>query len=201
VTKYKNRWIQFIEENPMKIPGFNMSQTVKPSLFKHSTNSPHHSADDNFGSDNDSGWGDDWNDRQQDNRKKGQHGQHGQHQHQQKFQKEEKSQFFYKSNTSKPNGGNDFDEHFGFNTMQPTEQHQYGHPQGGFNNSPGFRPGPQGHNFGYHSNNPNQQRKNKPFNTNQQNQGQGQGQGQQGPGQGQGQGQGQGNKWGYTNFF
>jgi hypothetical protein len=206
VTKYKNRWIQFIEENPMKIPGFNTSQTVKPSLFKHSTNSPRQSHDDNFGSDNDSaGWGEDWGD----NRKKGQHHhqqqhQH-QHQHQQKFQKEEKSQFFYKSNTSKPNG-NDFEEHFGFNAMQPTEQqqqHGYGHPQGGFTNSPGFRPGGQGHNFGYNNNNAHNQRKqNKPYNTNQQHQGQAQGhQGQGQQHQGQNQGQGQGNKWGYTNFF
>ena len=33
VPKYKNHWIQFLEENPMKIPGLN-AQTVKPSLFK-----------------------------------------------------------------------------------------------------------------------------------------------------------------------
>ena len=33
VPKYKNRWIQFLEENPMKIPGLN-AQTIKPSHFK-----------------------------------------------------------------------------------------------------------------------------------------------------------------------
>lgn len=39
VPKYKNRWIQFLEENPMKIPGLN-AQTVKPSLFKPSGGYP-----------------------------------------------------------------------------------------------------------------------------------------------------------------
>jgi len=33
VPKYKNHWIQFLEENPLKIPGI-AAQTVKPSLFK-----------------------------------------------------------------------------------------------------------------------------------------------------------------------
>lgn len=31
-TKYKNRWIQFIEENPLKIPGTNRPH--RPSIFK-----------------------------------------------------------------------------------------------------------------------------------------------------------------------
>lgn len=31
-TKYKNRWLQFIEENPLKIPGNN--RTHRPSIFK-----------------------------------------------------------------------------------------------------------------------------------------------------------------------
>lgn len=33
VLKYKNYWIQFLEENPLKIPGLT-AQTIKPSLFK-----------------------------------------------------------------------------------------------------------------------------------------------------------------------
>jgi hypothetical protein len=36
VSKYKNRWIQFIEENPLKIPGVNSTRTHRPSLFKNS---------------------------------------------------------------------------------------------------------------------------------------------------------------------
>jgi hypothetical protein len=37
VAKYRSRWAQFIDENPMKIPGVNTTQTVKPSLFKNSS--------------------------------------------------------------------------------------------------------------------------------------------------------------------
>lgn len=34
VTKYRNRWLQFIEENPLKINTLQPGQTTKPSLFK-----------------------------------------------------------------------------------------------------------------------------------------------------------------------
>jgi len=132
VTKYKNRWIQFIEENPMKIPGFNNLQTVKPSLFKHNPQHSNPASDDNLSrdaSDNDMGWGnDDWNDPRQDPRKKG------------KGSKEEKSQFFYTSN--KPSGfGNEFEgeDRFGFNTMHHPENSNYAQ-------SPGLRGPNQGFN-------------------------------------------------------
>ena len=36
VPKYKSRWIQFLEENPMKIPGIT-AQTIKTSNFKPAT--------------------------------------------------------------------------------------------------------------------------------------------------------------------
>ena len=45
VAKYRSRWTQFIDDNPLKIPGLNPSQTVKPSLFKSQSlaeNSPSH---------------------------------------------------------------------------------------------------------------------------------------------------------------
>jgi len=34
VTKYKNRWLQFIEENALKVSNLQPGQTTKPSLFK-----------------------------------------------------------------------------------------------------------------------------------------------------------------------
>ena len=34
VAKYKTRWIQFIEENPLKVPGVANLKTHRPSLFK-----------------------------------------------------------------------------------------------------------------------------------------------------------------------
>jgi hypothetical protein len=37
VAKYRSRWAQFIDENPMKVPGVASNQTVKPSLFKSSS--------------------------------------------------------------------------------------------------------------------------------------------------------------------
>jgi len=37
VAKYRSRWAQFIDENPMKVPGMTGMQTTKPSLFKNSS--------------------------------------------------------------------------------------------------------------------------------------------------------------------
>mmetsp|Transcript_22393 Transcript_22393/g.19296 ORF Transcript_22393/g.19296 Transcript_22393/m.19296 type:complete len:132 (-) Transcript_22393:754-1149(-) len=34
VPKYKSKWIQFIEDNPLKVPNVNFSQNPKPSIFK-----------------------------------------------------------------------------------------------------------------------------------------------------------------------
>jgi len=187
-TKYKNRWIQFIEENPMKVPGFNSSLPVKPSLFKQA---PHHFHSNNDSDDNlsrhsdDAGWGgDDWNDprqqQQQQDRKKNFN----------KNAKEEKSQFFYNSN--KPNMGNypmEYeDDRFGFNMMHHHHQHQ---PQDnvGYTNSPGMR---GGQNPGGYNNN-----KNKGRNMNPNNQG-GQNNQQRQFVEKQGQGQG---KWGYNSFY
>lgn len=140
VTKYKNRWIQFIEENPMKIPGFNMSQTVKPSQFKQGLGNSNPSFEDNLSSDNDAPWhGEEWGNepKQQDQKKRGS-----------KFsQKEEKSQFFYKSN--KPPGGNmpeDYEgEGFGFGPGPGQYPEQGGYVSSpGYNQSPGLRGGPSG---------------------------------------------------------
>lgn len=174
VTKYKNRWIQFIEENPMKIPGFNNLQTVKPSLFKHNPQGSNPASDDNLSgrndSDNDMGWGnDDWNDPRQDGRKKG------------KGSKEEKSQFFYTSN--KPTGyGNEYEggeDRFGFNTMHHPENSNYAQ-------SPGLR----GPNQGFNKN----ANKGKGYG----NQGGHQKQQQYGGG---GDKQGNNKQWGYNNFY
>lgn len=37
VTKYRNRWMSFVEENPLKIPNISVNQVMKPSLFKASS--------------------------------------------------------------------------------------------------------------------------------------------------------------------
>jgi len=39
VAKYRSRWAQFIEENPLKIPSANTAQTTKPSQFKNASQS------------------------------------------------------------------------------------------------------------------------------------------------------------------
>ena len=36
IAKYRSRWAQLIDENPMKIPGLNTSQPLRPSQFKNS---------------------------------------------------------------------------------------------------------------------------------------------------------------------
>jgi len=181
-TKYKNRWIQFIEENPMKVPGFNPSQPVKPSLFKHAPhNSSNPASDDNLSRDSDDmGWnGDEWNDMRQEGKKKFP-----------KNPKEEKSHFFYTSN--KPNMGNypveyEGEERFGFNIIQ---QH---HPENvSYSSSPGLR----GQNLGggYNkNNNKNNQKQNMNHPNNQR---------QQFMEKPQPQPQGNNpNKWGYNSFY
>lgn len=177
VTKYKNRWIQFIEENPMKIQGFNTNQTVKPSLFKHNINSPLQAPEDPFGrdaSDNDTGApGDDWGDQ---NKKKAA-----------KLPKEEKSQFFYKSNKPPGNFGPGYegDEGFAFNMGNFGDNMYMGNQ--------GFRPGMDdrshaAQNIGFNNFN-----KGKPQYSQQQQQQQQQKQYQEK--------QNEQAKWGYNSFF
>lgn len=171
VTKYKNRWIQFIEENPMKIQGFNTLQPVKPSLFKNNINSPLQAPANVFGedgSDNDTGVpGDDWSDQ---GRKKG--GKGG---------KEEKSQFFHSSN--KPSGnfmppGYGGDEGYGGFQMQ-------GFSEGGYMQSQGFRADMEDRSHGGQNAGFNNFMKGKPqFSQHQQ------------PKK-----QNDGGKWGYNNFY
>jgi len=174
-AKYKSRWIQFLEENPMKIPGFNPSQPVKPSLFKHA---PHHShsnpaSDGNISRDSDDmGWnGDDWVDPRLEGKKKFP-----------KNAKEEKSQFFYTSN--KPNMGNypmEYDDdRFGFNMMQ----HPHDNMNMNYTNSPGMR----GQNPGFNPNNKNKSKNpSNPYNQNNQRQFT--------------EKQGNTGKWGYNSYY
>jgi hypothetical protein len=128
VIKYKNRWLQFIEENPMKIPGMNQ-QTVKPSIFKNTSNSPHLSSEGNLsreGSDNDTNWqGEDWNDPKQQQQQPG---------GKKRASKEEKSQFYSYKNTKPPGtfmpGDPQGYEGFGFNPQM--------NPEGRFEANQGF---------------------------------------------------------------
>jgi len=80
VPKYKNYWIHFLEENPLKIQGL-VAQTVRPSLFKPSGN-----YSDNGSEANSPRTADGWS---HDSSKKG-------------FPKDEKSQFYHERNKMGP---------------------------------------------------------------------------------------------------
>src|SRR5690349_21516709 len=59
VTKYRTRWLQFIEENPLKVPNLSPVQTMKPSLFKSGSGQFSESTPDAYGrpTDNSTGEG------------------------------------------------------------------------------------------------------------------------------------------------
>ena len=122
VPKYKNRWIQFLEENPMKIPSLN-AQTVKPSLFKTSSG---FSDSDNSPRTSEGG-------RSYNNKKNT------------KDLKEEKSQFYHdrnkgnyhpqKMNNPGPNWGEDAGDDYSWNNNYQ-HQHQQQQQHSGFEAKP-----------------------------------------------------------------
>lgn len=82
VPKYKNHWLQFLEENPMKIPGLNVQ---KPSIFKPVGPDPY-SAGSNSELNSPGIGGDQW----------GYNSQEGKRPH--KDSRDEKSQFYHEKN-------------------------------------------------------------------------------------------------------
>ncbi len=90
VPKYKNHWLQFLEENPMKIPGLNVQP--KPSLFKPVGPDPY-SAGSNSEVNSPGIGGDQW----------GYNSQEGKRPH--KDSRDEKSQFYHEKNNNRGHYG------------------------------------------------------------------------------------------------
>jgi len=91
-SKYKNRWIQFIEENPLKIPGTNRSH--RPSIFKNNNGAS--GFENNHGELNSPMTADEWNNLRQAAVRRGS-----------KELQDDRSKFFHENNNrhyAHPNG-------------------------------------------------------------------------------------------------
>jgi hypothetical protein len=102
VTKYKNRWLQFIEENPLKIPGVNNTKVHKPSLFKSSAQGGENPNRESFEL-NSPMTADDWTNLRQQAVRRGS-----------KEIKDDKSQFFHENKGNQLNGHTNVDENNSF---------------------------------------------------------------------------------------
>lgn len=115
-TKYKNRWIQFIEENPLKIPGNN--RTHRPSIFKNNGSAP--VFDNNPAEINSPMTADEWNNLRQAAVRRGS-----------KELQDDRSKFFHENNSrhhhryaNNNNGGGHYYDEENVNRMNiPAENH------------------------------------------------------------------------------